>query len=270
MTQPKAERVAVAAPEDDANGAAHASEAAAPGRAAGVGGPRSAARAAAGIDVPPAPQLGDSAGRTRAYHHGALPAALLAAAETVLARDGLRGLTLRSIAREAGVSHTAPQHHFGDMAGVLSELVARAFERLADRMEASGREAAPGRARRKAVAHAYVEFAIENPDLFRLMSRGELLDSARPSLMAARARAGRVLSGDVDAARDDNRQGTPFLPLTPEHAVAVTSAWAYVHGLATLLIDNRLNGLVRASPAFEDAQALVYRAIETVRLMADD
>ena len=53
------------------------------------------------------------------YHHGSLPHALLEAAETVLRRDGIGSLTLRAIAREAGVSHTAPQHHFGDTAGVL-------------------------------------------------------------------------------------------------------------------------------------------------------
>jgi AraC-like DNA-binding protein len=51
------------------------------------------------------------------YHHGSLPHALLEAAETVLRRDGIGSLTLRAIAREAGVSHTAPQHHFGQSGG---------------------------------------------------------------------------------------------------------------------------------------------------------
>src|SRR3989442_8785504 len=49
------------------------------------------------------------------YHHGDLHDALLAAAERVLERDGLPGLTLRAVAREAGVSHRAPTHHFGDL-----------------------------------------------------------------------------------------------------------------------------------------------------------
>src|ERR1700759_362021 len=65
------------------------------------------------------------------YHHGSLPHALLEAAETVLRRDGIGSLTLRAIAREAGVSHTAPQHHFGDTAGVLSELAASGHRRVA-------------------------------------------------------------------------------------------------------------------------------------------
>ena len=75
------------------------------------------------------------------YHHGALPEALLAAAEAVLVRDGLAGLGLRAIAREAGVSHTAPKHHFGDTTGLLSELAAVGF-RPAARRHAGGAGAA--------------------------------------------------------------------------------------------------------------------------------
>ena len=58
------------------------------------------------------------------YHHGALRDALLEAAERVLEHDGLAGLTLRAVAREAGVSHAAPTHHFGDLTGLVSELAA--------------------------------------------------------------------------------------------------------------------------------------------------
>jgi AcrR family transcriptional regulator len=73
--------------------------------------------------------------RTRAagdspYHHGALRDALLQAAEKLLERDGLPGLTLRAVAREAGVSHAAPTHHFGDLTGLLSELAAIGYTRF--------------------------------------------------------------------------------------------------------------------------------------------
>src|SRR3954453_17980194 len=64
------------------------------------------------------------------YHHGALRDALLQAAERVLERDGLGGLTLRAVAREAGVSHAAPTHHFGDLTGLLSELAAIGFRQF--------------------------------------------------------------------------------------------------------------------------------------------
>src|SRR5579872_1777984 len=87
------------------------------------------------------------------YHHGALHDALLAAAERVLERDGLAGLTLRAVAREAGVSHAAPAHHFGDLTGLVSELAAIGFRRFNAAMAAAGAagtslvEKAIGRAR---------------------------------------------------------------------------------------------------------------------------
>src|SRR4051795_11499632 len=73
------------------------------------------------------------------YHHGALRDALLKAAETVLERDGLQGLTLRAVAREAGVSHAAPTHHFGDLTGLVSELAAVGFRQFNAAMAAAPR-----------------------------------------------------------------------------------------------------------------------------------
>src|SRR5579862_284372 len=64
------------------------------------------------------------------YHHGALRDGLLAAAERVLERDGLSGLTLRAVAREAGVSHAAPTHHFGDLTGLVSDLATIGFRQF--------------------------------------------------------------------------------------------------------------------------------------------
>src|SRR5438105_9211291 len=69
-------------------------------------------------------------GGSQSYHHGDLHEALLQAAEAVLERDGVQGLTLRAAAREAGVSHAAPTHHFGDMTGLVSELAAVGFRRF--------------------------------------------------------------------------------------------------------------------------------------------
>src|ERR1700704_3323273 len=72
------------------------------------------------------------------YHHGDLREALLQAAERVLERDGLAGLTLRAVAREAGVSHAAPTHHFGDLTGLVSELAAIGFRMFNAAMDAAG------------------------------------------------------------------------------------------------------------------------------------
>jgi AcrR family transcriptional regulator len=145
-------------------------------------------------------------------------------------------LTLRAIAREAGVSHTAPQPHFGDTAGVLSELAATGHRRLAASMAAKAEGIPVGPASRKAIARGYVSFAVDNPDLLRLMFRSEMLDPTRASLADARQLSARVLMG----ALDDPPKPTPgesaaFSRLDAAQAIAMTAAWAYIHGLASLL-----------------------------------
>lgn len=208
-------------------------------------------------DAPPA---------QKPYHHGALPRALLAAAETVLRNDGISGLSLRSIAREAGVSHTAPQHHFGDTAGVLSELAASGHLRLTETMLKHADGLRPGPQRRRAIARGYVSFAVANPDLFRLMSRGEMLDNTRASLVEARRMSALALA-DVTSDADQASEGTSTsVKLDAARAVAMTAAWAYVHGLATLLIDGRLNGIALSAEGVESADALVEATIDQMRI----
>src|SRR5512138_2630439 len=125
--------------------------------------------------------------RTRAeadspYHHGALRDALLQAAEKVLERDGLPGLTLRAVAREAGVSHAAPTHHFGDLTGLLSELAAIGFRRFGAAMIAARNSETHPLLKGLANAKAYVAYARARPGMFSLMFRTERLDMSRPSL----------------------------------------------------------------------------------------
>src|ERR1043166_5084056 len=93
------------------------------------------------------------------YHHGDLREALLKAAERVLERDGLAGLTLRAVAREAGVSHAAPTHHFGDLTGLVSELAAIGFRQFNAAMKAAIDSAMTLPEKGMANAKAYVAFA---------------------------------------------------------------------------------------------------------------
>jgi len=206
----------------------------------------------------------------RQYHHGTLRSAMLQAAEAVLCREGLHGLTLRAIAREAGVSHTASQHHFGDMAGVLSELAAIGHQRLAASMEGRAAGVTPEVERQLAIARGYIDFVLANPDLFRLMSRNELLDAARPSLVEACRESARGLAGVFGVEAQDHPDTTnPFGRLSADQAIAMTAAWGYVHGLASLLIDGHLKGLAASSGAFADSRALVDAVIDRMRLCID-
>src|SRR5262245_59760917 len=161
------------------------------------------------------------------YHHGDLHDALLKAAEAVLERDGVQGLTLRAAAREAGVSHAAPTHHFGDMTGLLSELAAVGFRRFGAALREAASQQGTAHARLDAMGMAYVAFARKYPDLFMLMFRSERLDFDRPALHEAMIESNAALAGGVGA-----QLGEAVTPGQPTFAQAaeMIRAWSIVHG----------------------------------------
>jgi len=196
--------------------------------------------------------------RTRAaaespYHHGALREALLQAAEKVLERDGLPGLTLRAVAREAGVSHAAPTHHFGDVTGLLSELAAIGYCRFGAAMAAAGTTAMP-KQRGLASAKAYVAFALAHPGMYGLMFRAERLDMTRPALRDA---ADSSFAGFAAAIGANRGEQISTESLTLEQAGALTAMWSLMHGFSTLLLDGRLTKVFRGLPEGTKPEALL-------------
>jgi AcrR family transcriptional regulator len=196
--------------------------------------------------------------RTRAaaespYHHGALREALLQAAEKVLERDGLPGLTLRAVAREAGVSHAAPTHHFGDVTGLLSELAAIGYCRFGAAMAAASTTAMP-KQRGLASAKAYVAFALAHPGMYGLMFRAERLDMTRPALRDA---ADSSFAGFAAAIGANRGEQISTESLTLEQAGALTAMWSLMHGFSTLLLDGRLTKVFRGLPEGTKPEALL-------------
>jgi AcrR family transcriptional regulator len=188
------------------------------------------------------------------YHHGALRDALLEAAERVLERDGLPGLTLRAVAREAGVSHAAPTHHFGDLAGLLSELAAIGFQQFDAALAKAGASADGSPQTGMARAKAYVGYAQAHPGLYGLMFRTERLDMARPALDQAASASFRELVGAVGASRHE-RISEQAMSL--DQAAAIARAWCLVHGFTMLLLDGRLSNILRRLPEGTDAETLL-------------
>jgi len=186
-----------------------------------------------------------SVARLQSYHHGDLHDALLKAAEKVLERDGVQGLTLRAAAREAGVSHAAPTHHFGDMTGLLSELAAVGFRRFGAALRDAASHEASAHARLDAMGMAYVTFARTYPGLFMLMFRSERLDFDRPALREAMQDANAALAQGVAAQRRE--AVTPGRP-TLQQAAEMVRAWSMVHGFAVLLLDHRLDNFLGLLP----------------------
>ncbi len=188
------------------------------------------------------------------YHHGDLHDALLGAAERVLERDGLAGLTLRAVAREAGVSHAAPTHHFGDLTGLLSELAAIGFRRFNAAMIAARNSETHPLLKGLANAKAYVGYAQAHPGMYGLMFRTERLDMSRPSLHEAATASFEGLASAVGAGRHEKLSGEE---LTLDQAAAISRAWSLVHGFTMLLLDGRLQDILRRLPAGTEVDQLL-------------
>ncbi|MGH8445042.1 MAG: TetR/AcrR family transcriptional regulator, partial [Solimonas sp.] len=172
------------------------------------------------------------------YHHGDLRAALIAASDELLAEHGLAGFSLREAARRAGVSAAAPAHHFGDAAGLLSEVAALGFRELSAQLDIGGGGATPlQRLRLQGVA--YVRFALRHPGRFQLMFRRELLSPDHAGLQEAGARALEQLTATVRAIRGL----APDAPLAADDRAVLLGAWATVHGFAHLALDGKLADL---------------------------
>jgi AcrR family transcriptional regulator len=169
--------------------------------------------------------------QARPYHHGNLRASLLDAADAVLAERGSQGLTLRDVARAAGVSHGAPYHHFASLNELLAGVAEHGFVILGDAM-AEAVAVPDTRERLLRVAQAYVDCARAHPERFRLMF-GPLLASKdeHPALKNAAQRAfGFVL----DAANAHDKKHGASLAL---------AGWSLAHGLSHLMIDGAFEGL---------------------------
>lgn len=182
------------------------------------------------------------------YHHGSLRQALLAEGELLLARGGVSTVTLRAVARAAGVSHAAPRNHFGSLAGLLSALAAEGFARL---IEAASPTLAihDANERMHRFGRCYVRFAIDHPGLFSLMFRDEVLDNSLPDLRSARAELLDLLGKASGTSAPDS--------VTPEAAKHMALAWAQVHGFASLFLDGRLEALIgRVSGGMNAAEFL--------------
>lgn len=188
------------------------------------------------------------------YHHGALREALLQAAERVLERDGLAGLTLRAVAREAGVSHAAPTHHFGDLTGLLSELAAVGFRQFNAAMAASCDAATTPLERALARPKAYVAYAQAHPGMYGIMFRTERLDYSRPSLHEAAEASFAGLANAIGAMRQEQISEDA---LTLNQGAAIARAWSMVHGFTTLLLDGRLKDILERLPEGTSAERLL-------------
>jgi AcrR family transcriptional regulator len=167
------------------------------------------------------------------YHHGNLRKALLEAALAAIREQGITELSLRDVARRAGVSHAAPAHHFKDKAGLLTALATVGFERFAQAQRDARERGADPVSRFSWTGWAYVMFADQNREYFEIMFRPELLNGDDPAYVAAAHEAHQVLLETMRPA---------LMGVTEEQLLTQsTSAWALAHGLSRLWLDGNLS-----------------------------
>lgn len=185
-----------------------------------------------------------------AYHHGDLRAALLRSAGKVIEKEGVEALRLRAVARRAGVSHNAPYRHFAQREALLAALAVEGFAWLE---EAQRKAAAAGGLR--AMGEAYVAFALAHPQRFQLMFGGQVSLARHAQLREVATKACADLAGAL-AAR---------VPGSVDARDSSVAAWALVHGLAQLLLRERIPGAAKRG---RDDRAFVRDVVASVRFAA--
>lgn len=169
------------------------------------------------------------------YHHGDLKRALLETAEHLVEKHGVADLSLRKVAREAGVSHTAPYRHFRDKIGLMSSLAQVGFERLTEGMNAAiTRYPDDPAAQLRDGGMTYVKLAVNHPEMTNLMFGGALKADEDADLKSACDTAFEVL---VRIIENGQNAGIYKPRETLDLALA---AWSSVHGLSMLITGGKL------------------------------
>lgn len=174
----------------------------------------------------------------RAYHHGNLRAELLEQAILQLRDTPPEQLSLRAVARALGVSQTAPYRHFSDKEALLAAIATRGYRQLLDvlqgaREEVAESDSASAADELRAVAGAYIEFAADNEQLFKLMFGPQVQPSARHPELREVSRETLML---VQQILQRGMQLGEFAEQDPLYLA--NAGWAGIHGMATLRIDS--------------------------------
>lgn len=165
---------------------------------------------------------------SRSFHHGDLKAALVRSASGLIEQSGVEALSLREVARVAGVSTAAPYRHYASKEALLAEVAQQGFEQLREQLLDAGAGLKP-RPAFLAQCLGYVRFAQEHPALYRLMFGAFPHKSEYRGLAEAGDRLFAVLDGQLSQGKKKQR------------AARAVGCWAFVHGLAMLAIDDQLH-----------------------------
>lgn len=182
------------------------------------------------------------------YHHRNLREAIMRRALEVIEERGPHALSLRALAADVQVSHTAPRHHFGDLRGILTAIAVEGFGLLGEQLAATTRAGGSF----LDVGAAYVEFALEHRAHFAVMFSPGLLDDEDLGLQETKQRTFAMLRGGATALAEQGRTDDP--------AAAMIAAWGLMHGISTLALDGSLEQSRLRELADDDVLGIARRA----------
>jgi AcrR family transcriptional regulator len=175
--------------------------------------------------------------RRTSYHHGDLKNALIDAGIAILAAEGVAGLSLRKVAKQAGVSHSAPYAHFADKQSLIAAISTEGFRQLYTRVkEEAGRYPDEPRTQMIEIAWAYLQFALDDPDRFKVMFSGVLeKEKNYPDFVEQTQKNFQLVKTVAEA-----NQACGNLRSGPSDLIAL-SAWGIIHGFVMLLLDGQIS-----------------------------
>ncbi len=194
---------------------------------------------------------------TNSYHHGDLRVAIVVKAIEMIAENGVEGVTMRSLGQQLGVSRAAPYRHFAGKVELLTAVAAEGFCRLQTTMAHASPPETDLLIRYYKMGEAYIQFAIENPTLYRLMLGEKSLSRENaPNLASAADEAFATLQDMIEQCQQANllKAGDPCL--------LTYATWAMVHGVASLIIDGQLHAEIGSDELIQFAyQALAVGVV---------
>lgn len=192
------------------------------------------------------------------YHHGDLKNALIKAGVAILAKDGVSGLSLRKVALKAGVSHSAPYSHFADKQALIAAISTEGFRQLYERINSSAEKYKDQPTKQLVeVAWAYVQFAMDDPDRFKVMFSDVLEKEKEYSEFVAESQRNFQLVKRIVEANQASGQ----LRSGPPELVAL-SAWGIVHGFVMLLLEGQISHTILEQTSL---RSLLEFQIESLR-----
>jgi AcrR family transcriptional regulator len=203
--------------------------------------------------------------RKKAYHHGDLKNALIAAGADILSKEGVSALSLRKVAQKAGVSHAAPYAHFADKQALIAAISTEGYKKLYEQIALVAEKYRLDPLRRFIEASwAYVQFALDEPDQFKVTLSGMIEKEQDYPAFVETARQTFALVIEIT----EQCQQAGLLRAGAPDLMAV-SVWALIHGFVTLLMEHQISHTVLDRYTVREMFVFALSQITLVELKAD-